>query len=349
MHKKIIALAIAGLASTGAMAQSNVTVYGLVDAGITHYKSDGGKTVNAVDSSLNSGSRLGFKGTEDLGNGLSALFVLEYALSNDTNSALGSASKWSGTAARQQFVGLSSNQWGTLTAGRLQGAAFKWACAYSPNTGGFFGTDLRLGAHTNLFCGNSGRLDNAISYVSPTFGGLTVELNHARVTETGTPDNFNNTVGATYVNGPLNIGLVYNMAKRNDQPTDLDIREYGIGGSYDFNVVKLFASFTSNKKDTQADQKKYQVGASVPVSAQGVVSGSYAASRMGGTDLDSTAWSLMYTHSLSKRTALYGGYVQVNNDSQAKVGVGAPPPVSDSVPTPGGTSSGYAFGMRHSF
>ena len=142
-----------------------------------------------------------------MGNGLKALFALEYALANDVNSGLGSASKWSGTAARQQYVGLSGN-FGTLTAGRLQAAAFKWACGYSPNTGGFFGTDMRLGAQTNLTCATAGRLENAIAYVSPSFNGLTVELNHARTTENGNPDNYTHTLGLTYAKGPLSIGLV---------------------------------------------------------------------------------------------------------------------------------------------
>lgn len=348
MHKKIISLAVTALASSGVFAQSNVTVYGLVDIGFAHYKSDGSKTVNAIDSSLSAGSRIGFKGTEDLGDGLKALFVLEYALSNDTNAGLGAASKWSGTVARQQYVGLSSN-YGTVMGGRLQGAAFKWACGYSPNTGGFFGTDMRLGALTNLTCASGGRLDNAVAYISPTFAGVTVELNHARVTEDGNPDNFTNTLGVTYAAGALGIGAVYNQVKRNEAVGTTaanDVAEYGIGASYDFEVVKLFATYASNKVQGSSADTKYQLGASAPVSAKGVVSASYSANDISGANKNSTAWSVMYTHNLSKRSALYGGYVRTSNQSAATRGVGSP---TDASPLSGGDSSGFAVGMRHSF
>ena len=137
MSKKITALAFAGLASGAVFAQSNVTVYGLLDAGYNEVHTDGARTERSIDSSQTAGSRLGFKGSEDLGNGLKALFVLEYALANDINSTIGSASKWSATATRQSYVGLGSD-YGTLTLGRLQTAAFTWACSYSPLTGGIF-------------------------------------------------------------------------------------------------------------------------------------------------------------------------------------------------------------------
>lgn len=348
MQKKILALTLAGMACTNAMAQSNVTIYGLVDAGFAHYKSDGSQSVHAIDSSLSMGSRLGFKGTEDLGNGTKALFVLEYALANDVSGALGSASKWSGTLARQQFVGLSGN-YGTVKAGRLQGAAFTWACSYSPNTGGFFGTDMRIGAQTNLTCATAGRMDNSVAYISPSFGGLTMELNHSRMTETGGSDNYTNTLGATYAAGPLNIGVVYNAINRNKivgTTPALDVTEYGVGASYDFSVVKLFATYASNKVNGSGAETKYQLGATAPVGGNGVVSASYAANSMIGNNTDSTAWSLMYTHNLSKRSALYGGYVRVSNESAAARGVGSP---TDATPVLGGDSSGFALGMRHSF
>jgi predicted porin len=77
MQKKIIALAIAGLASTAAFAQSNVTVYGTVDEGATHKNATGIASQTAIGSVLST-SRLGFKCVEDLGGGTKALFTLEY-------------------------------------------------------------------------------------------------------------------------------------------------------------------------------------------------------------------------------------------------------------------------------
>ena len=104
MQKKIIALAVAGLASTAAFAQTNVQIYGVADAAVVYTNTNGGPTTNAagvtsangngrdkfaIDSGGLAGSRLGFKGTEDLGNGLKAIFTLEYALSIDQNTGIG--------------------------------------------------------------------------------------------------------------------------------------------------------------------------------------------------------------------------------------------------------------------
>ena len=77
MQKKLIALAIAGLASSAAFAQTNVTVYGLVDMGVINVKADGRSSGWKIDNGLSAGSRLGFKGEEALGNGLKAVFTLE--------------------------------------------------------------------------------------------------------------------------------------------------------------------------------------------------------------------------------------------------------------------------------
>ncbi|MBK7685506.1 MAG: porin [Rhodocyclaceae bacterium] len=79
MQKKLIALAIAGLASSAAFAQSNVTIYGIVDVAYTH-SSSGSSSTSGIDSGGWSSSRMGFRGTEDLGDGLKALFTLEYGL-----------------------------------------------------------------------------------------------------------------------------------------------------------------------------------------------------------------------------------------------------------------------------
>ncbi|HNH93897.1 porin, partial [Accumulibacter sp.] len=112
MQKKLIALAVASVASGAAFAQTNVTMYGIADAGYVYSTGKaniaGGGTnkFSGIESGLLSGSRLGFKGEEALGNGLKAIFQLEYGLSIDSNAGVGTA------LARQQFVGLSSNALG---------------------------------------------------------------------------------------------------------------------------------------------------------------------------------------------------------------------------------------------
>src|SRR5574343_1189893 len=109
MQKKIIALAVAGLASTAAFAQTNVTIYGSVDAGYTHrwdaeHRGTGVHTRSSIDTGGSAGNRLGFKGVEDLGNGLKAVFLLEQGFSFD--GAAGANAQGGRTFGRQAYVGL---------------------------------------------------------------------------------------------------------------------------------------------------------------------------------------------------------------------------------------------------
>ena len=371
MQKKLIALAVAGLVSGGAFAQSNVSVYGIVDMGYMNKNYDGAdKAVNGIDGGILSFSRVGFKGEEALGNGLKALFQLEYELQVDKNAAIGTdAISGSSPKARQQAVGLSSDAYGKVLAGYLQSAGWEFATAVSPLSGS------QLGAHPNLpFNGATqisagGRLQNAVAYVSPTFYGVTVALNHGRLTETanttGESDQYANEIGLNYANGPITAGFVYSKQSLANKgqlaPAGLqtDIEEYGIRGGYDFGVVKLQAAYqTFELKDLNTDRdSKWVVGATVPVSAAGKIIGEYASRNVktpqnafaagaltvnGVTNTaeipayaDAKSWTLAYLHDLSKRTTAYVGYNQVS---------------SDAVNTPSsGDVKRFAFGVRHSF
>ena len=125
MQKKLIALAVASLASGAAFAQTNVTMYGVADVGYMYSTGDAGRvgnvpipgtnTFSGINSGLLAGSRLGFRGEEALGNGLKAVFTLEYSLNLDNNSGVGNTG---GLNARQQYVGLSHSGWGTVALGR---------------------------------------------------------------------------------------------------------------------------------------------------------------------------------------------------------------------------------------
>jgi len=128
MQKKLIALAVAGLASTAAFAQTNVQIYGSLDYGYS-YRFDarnalpGGSTAGYNSASQfnggqSAGNRLGFKGTEDLGNGLKAVFLMEQGFNLEANDNNSTASSNSFTYTRQAYMGLSGN-FGTVIGGRL--------------------------------------------------------------------------------------------------------------------------------------------------------------------------------------------------------------------------------------
>jgi predicted porin len=130
MQKKLIALAVASLASGAAFAQTNVTMYGIADAGYVYSTGDGRRgsgndnDFSGIQSGLLSGSRLGFRGEEALGNGLKAVFTLEYSLNIDNNSGVGNTTD-GGLNARQQFVGLAGGFWGTVALGRQYSPGYR--------------------------------------------------------------------------------------------------------------------------------------------------------------------------------------------------------------------------------
>lgn len=171
MQKKIIAVAVAALASTAAFAQTNVTVYGVVDVQQAFVKSSGSTTginqgsVGRLDSH---GSYIGFKGVEDLGNGLKAVFVYESTINPDNN--VGGLS-----GGRDSYIGLAGG-FGTVAAGNLTHPlrAFGAKVELLPGAAGFGTTASVTGTIAGIKSGADDRASNAVAYISPAFSGFTV-------------------------------------------------------------------------------------------------------------------------------------------------------------------------------
>lgn len=354
MKKKIIASGVTALISCASMAQSNVQVYGVVDIGYVHFSADRVKSLNTIDNGMNAPSRIGFKGTEDLGNGLKALFTLEYNIAPDQNSGVGdpaSRTRFTGTQARQQYVGLSGN-FGTVVAGRLQTTGFDFACSYNPVAGGAFNVTDRMKAATVLSCGTGGRRDNAVAYISPSFGGVSFAYNHARVTESAATqptekDAYANLLSITYANGPLKLGTVYSKVDARHTVAADDTREYGLGGSYDFGLLKAFAMYQNQKQEGLSSDSKWALGVAVPVSAKGTVKAAYGQNRIDSgvaNNADAKAYSLVYNHDLSKRTQLYAGWTRVSNERNATTALAADFVVGNSA-----DGNLFATGVSHKF
>ncbi|MBU1365369.1 MAG: porin [Gammaproteobacteria bacterium] len=356
MQKKLIALAIAGLASTAAFAQTNVTVYGVADASIsatTRLGAANGQTQFNVNSGTLSTSRIGFKGVEDLGNGLKALFVLEYGLNIDANAGIGGTVTSTSTNGRQQFVGLTGG-FGTAVVGRLQTTGLDFSVAATA-LGGSTGIGAAYNAGGGTLITSASRANNAIAYISPSFGGVTVAYNHARLTEAagtsapvalttsagGNTDSTANLLSVSYANGPITAGAIYTkvVAAQTNLLAD-NVKEWGLRAGYDFKVVKLQALYQQQKADTTATvgkDKKWAVSAAVPIGAKVAVIAEYAALNVGSTlGADNVkVGTLASTYSLSKRTTAYAGVVAKR--------------VQSDIGAQGLDTNTYAVGLRHTF
>ena len=370
MQKKIIALAIAGLASTAAFAQTNVTVYGIVDVAYLNSSVSGTSKGNQITSGGLSGSRLGFRGTEDLGNGLKAIFTLEYALAADQVGAGGGIN-----AARQQFLGLTGD-FGTVIAGGLQTPAFGLTAKYDALAASAFSPARTLRDGTvaiNSAAGNgvfqvntinpSSRLSNAVAYVSPKIaGGLTATVAYAIGGISG--DNINTrtndqerTIGVTleYATGPFGVAFVHhnstNLTNTAAAAASQKAKEYALMGSYDFGVVKLLANYQTSKVNAAVtgvrseNDKMWDIGAVVPVGKGNVHIGyARATDDSAGASDNARGWGVAYTYALSKRTTAYAGYNRVSNDSLSNLGT-----IGGTATANGKSARSYGFGLRHSF
>lgn len=367
MQKKIIALAVAGLVSGAAFAQSNVTVYGLVDVGYSHRSDNVVAGVNSrsgVDSGIQSGNRLGFKGTEDLGGGLKAGFVLEAGFQTDTGVYNTNGATGVGFG-RQAYASLSGG-FGTVAAGRMYTPQFSLVAGVDP-----FGYGL-TGNIANVYQ-NTARLDNVAAYVSPDFGGLNVVVAYtpnaggnevaddtAAVAASTTANlvtgavttvaavNPNTRVWAlapTFKSGPMMAGLNYHNIKTDNAAFSTKV--WDLGGTYDFGMAKLHALYgrDSDINAARDDRKKYMLGVSVGAGANGRVLLSYTNSKTDTAAVDpkSRQVAIGYTHNLSKRTNLHVSYSDINNDNGAVASVG------DSSNGGAGYQQGFALGMRHTF
>lgn len=353
MKKSLIALA-AVAASGAAFAQSSVTVFGIVDAAVTVY--DGKDTVSGLGNSGNSSSRLGFRGVEDLGNGLKAQFWLEGAVSNDDGSGAGGGAEGPGFEfKRRSTISLLSN-YGELRMGRSTTAAYDAVSRYDN-----FGT-VGVGA-TRVWStgGYDVRRSNMLGYYSNDFSGFKFAVNYAFGEQTpGARDASYFGGSATYDNGPLSVGFGAEKFRRSNNadvaPIADDITAYGLGASYNFGVVKLAGAYLNQENKAlggaKVDRDHFLLALSAPVGAAGEAKLSYnrySQDVAGGADLKADQFALGYVHNLSKRTAVYGTYAFLKNKNDGNGftlgGAGLTKPAVDA----GGKIQAFQVGVRHAF
>jgi len=367
MKKSLITIAVLGAMSSAALAQSNVTIYGLLDAGVVSERGGATGTVTKLSSGVSSASRLGFKGTEDLGGGLSALFVLEEGVLIDTGAQDAAGQAFN----RQSYVGLSSKEAGTITLGR------QYTMLYNAiqQVGDPFGAGY-AGTAKNLFpvAGAEIRANNAIVYSTPKLNGFSGDAMYSLGEQAG-----NNSagrqfgLGLNYSNGPLNTRLIYNN-KNSDTSTNNNIAPVVVASShdvgrnvlfaanYDFNVAKGYFMFGSDKGFNSAplyntttvkpfgttfgpsiDSNDLLIGTTVPVGQSGTVMASYIRKNdKTSLNQDADQYGIGYSYALSKRTSTYVAYAKIKNKNGAGYTVGNN--------TEAGTGDkAFNIGMKHTF
>jgi general bacterial porin, GBP family len=291
--------------SQSASGSSQVTIYGITAIEAIHVNNvvtagvPGTGTLNKLDNSPVWSSRLGFRGSEDLGGGMSAIFDMTHGIALDSG-ANASTTFWN----RGSWVGLRSNM-GTLTAGRhwninddIMGRYFIFG-GYSAFRFSEFGflSDL---------------VNNSVKYVSPNFGGLQVRALYGfGEGETGRTAE----VGVNYEAGPVSVGATYRNAKNLAGKAD---KLSAIGGSYTIGNVRLHAGWADS--DSQAlnlpRARAYDLGVAWTVGPW-VWTGDYVARDQRDTNNDSHFVRLQGDYYLSKRTVLYGNLVALDNKGTA--------------------------------
>jgi len=325
MKKSLLALAAIAAVSGSAFAQSSVTIYGRLDQGIAQQS----EAVKNVEIRQGSGSRLGFRGVEDLGGGLKAFFQMEHRFTPDDGMA--SSVFWDG----KSFVGLRAS-FGDFYIGREDNPAY----ALSQSAGDPWGTDT-VAQNTTILSGRIGtnRYANSLNYRG-TFGGLTVGAQIAeRATSseqnpgsTATPPTTVATgikaqqvgedrpysLAATYTGGPVTVGVGF------ENPADKDAKWTTVNAAYDLRVVKLIGLYGFGNDNADNEVRGYILGLTAPIGS-GELKASYGSleskAAIGGakTKLDRQI-GLGYHYALSKRTTLYTDVVNERNDAVRAAG-----------------------------
>lgn len=328
MKKSLIALAV--LATTGAaMAQSSVTLYGRIDSSVGSEKLNGVSTTKMFSGNL-TGSRYGFRGTEDLGGGLKANFTLENGFNAD-DGTLGSANT---AFSRQAWVGLSGG-FGAVKLGKTD-SVFKDIYDLG-NTHNVFDSEFTATkeAYRAGLGGFTGRPNNQIRYETPNMGGFSAGLTYA-MDEDVAANAETTAFNLRYRAGNLDVGLAY---QEDDFVVLANDRKYTVlAGTYNFGVAKVSGQIQNVKAGDNRKDTEFGLGVSVPVGNVDLSAGYARSKAKDATGADAqkgSAFSLGATYGLSKRTKLYGGYI----DGEVETAAGAA--VRD--------YRMFALGVRHDF
>ena len=335
-----------------AQAQTNVAIYGLVDAAIVGERGGVGGNVTKITSGASAASRLGFRGSETLGNGVSAFFNLELGTKIDTGEIDSAGTIFN----RVALVGLKTDA-GAIALGRQYTPYHNTLVkVIDPFNTGYAGTAKNLFPHF----GANIRTSNTITYASPVVSGFDVELAYAAGEQADSSTNRQVGGAVGYAKGPLTLRVAYNNRHSTAGSANLTGRNLLLGANYAFKRVKIHAGYGIDRGPGSAplgnnnnpyggvrptpstDGREVLLGFSAPVGAGTLLFSTMHKDDRTAFDQDASSWGIGYLHALSKRTGLYAAYAHINNRNGAGFTV--------ANNTEAGTgNTGYNLGVRHTF
>ena len=294
-----------------AQAQSSLTIYGAIGldviavSKVSNATGTTAKRMMKIDDNAIVNSRIGFKGVEDLGGGVKAIFDLESSISPDTGSAR--SAFWN----RNAFVGVTGGM-GTLKLGHQWNVSDDYMCSYFVCA--YYSPFLMSG-----FYAISDYYDNTIKYTSPNYGGLEGAVSYTLGEKSASKTAGNKVqVALNYGSGPIGAGLVY-FTEKDPVATGKSNTMVALGGSYDFGMAKARLGYAKAKVEyaTAFKASLYDLGVDVPVSPAAGVSADYVMNNKSGSKDDTSFLRLRGTYALSKRTSLNANVIFLRNSGNA--------------------------------
>ncbi|MFD1554781.1 porin [Paraburkholderia silviterrae] len=339
-------------AASSAHAQSSVTLYGVLDTGLLYTSRTGSGSTGkdgahqfALTDGGTEGSRFGFTGTEDLGAGLKAEFVLESGISTVNGGLNNSNGSFFG---RQSYVGLSGD-FGEVKAGTQYSPFVLAIIMTDPRTGSYFGSGaaIYIGRlfSTGLFN------PNAITYTSPTIAGLQAG---AMIALGGQAGDFQAgrqyAARLTYTHGGLRIESALYSGNAGPSPTPLPttvpFTGRMLGAAYAWGAVTLKAAYINYKVAGSFNERVYTAGGAWQFTpAFSTDAGVWVVRDANNSTNHGLLAALGLKYALSKRTYVYGDLAMVNNHGLMDVGLSA----NGALYGPTGTTMGAIIGIRHGF
>jgi predicted porin len=367
MKRNLVIAAVATMATGAVMAQSSVTLYGRINETVERVKIGKEKVTELRDNQ----SFLGFKGTEDIGSGLKASFLLEAQFNPDDGRAGTSANQGGAFFGRESWVAIGSENLGRFRFGNMQFSSFYFATADAVGQ-----HNGEAGTSADAFFLYVGNVKNTVAYITPAIYGTTVEVQYG-LGEKAATDNTTKTAantrsvavvydngafhaGGGYVKGPLTqFGRLFLGGPTNFNDVDgtnpLSSSEtYGVRAMYEFTPTFNVAGYVNRDSlddgSNKAKRTSFRISSKLSLGASDLhLDVGRANSFTGASKTGAEQYTLAYNYNLSKRTKLYAYYTRVDNDNNIYYGPGFSSSNQSAGIQPGDTFSSFAVGIRHLF